>query len=72
MYQGTLTVEKRDDNEYYVEFCDVSFRYPNTESFSLRHVNIKFRIGEKLAIVGMNGSGKDHFYQAAVPSLRPH
>lgn len=61
MYQGTLTVEKRDDNEYYVEFCDVSFRYPNTESFSLRHVNIKFRIGEKLAIVGMNGSGKTTF-----------
>lgn len=61
MYQGTLTVEKRDDNEYYVEFCDVSFRYPNTESFSLRHVNMKFRIGEKLAIVGMNGSGKTTF-----------
>ncbi len=26
MYQGSLTVEKRDDNEYYVEFKDVSFR----------------------------------------------
>lgn len=28
MYQGSLTVEKRDDNEYYVEFRDVSFKYP--------------------------------------------
>ncbi len=61
MYQGTLTVEKRDDNEYYVEFRNVSFRYPNTESFALRHVNLKFKVGEKLAIVGMNGSGKTTF-----------
>ena len=61
MYQGSLTVEKRDDNEYYVEFRDVSFRYPNTDSYALRHVDLKFRIGEKLAIVGRNGSGKTTF-----------
>ncbi len=61
MYQGMLTVEKRDDNEYYVEFRDVSFRYPNTEAYALRHVNLKFKVGEKLAIVGMNGSGKTTF-----------
>ena len=57
MYQGSLTVEKRDDNEYFVEFRDVSFRYPNTEAYALRHVNLKFKVGEKLAIVGRNGSG---------------
>ena len=61
MYQGSLTVEKRDDNEYYVEFKDVSFKYPNTEIYALRHVNIKFKVGEKLAVVGMNGSGKTTF-----------
>lgn len=61
MYQGSLTVEKRDDNEYYVEFRDVSFKYPNTESYALRHVNLKFKVGEKLAVVGMNGSGKTTF-----------
>ena len=61
MYQGSLTVEKRDDNEYYVEFRDVSFQYPNTNTYALRHVNLKFKIGEKLAVVGMNGSGKTTF-----------
>ncbi len=61
MYQGTLTVEKRDDNEYFVEFRNVSFKYPNTETYALKNVNIKFRVGEKLAIVGMNGSGKTTF-----------
>jgi len=61
MYQGSLTVEKRDDNEYYVEFRDVSFKYPNSDVWALRHVNLKFKIGEKLAVVGMNGSGKTTF-----------
>lgn len=61
MYQGSLTVEKRDDNEYYVEFRNVSFRYPNTDTYVLKHVNLKFKVGEKLAVVGMNGSGKTTF-----------
>jgi ATP-binding cassette subfamily B protein len=61
MYQGSLTVEKRDDNEYYVEFKDVSFKYPNTDIYALHHVNVKFKVGEKLAVVGMNGSGKTTF-----------
>lgn len=65
MYQGTLTVEKRDDVEYYVEFRDVSFKYPNTDTYALRHVNLKFKIGEKLAVVGMNGSGKTTFIKQA-------
>lgn len=61
MYQGSLTVEKRDDNEYYVEFRDVSFKYPGADTYALRHVNMKFKVGEKLAVVGMNGSGKTTF-----------
>lgn len=61
MYQGTLSVEKREDEHYDIEFRDVSFRYPNTETYALRHVSLKLRIGEKLAVVGMNGSGKTTF-----------
>jgi len=56
MVQGTLPVEKRDDREYEVEFRDVSFKYPNTDSWALHHVNFKFKIGERLAVVGMNGA----------------
>ena len=61
MYKGTLTVEKRDDVEYYVEFRNVSFKYPGTDTYALRNINMKFKIGEKLAVVGMNGSGKTTF-----------
>lgn len=61
MYQGSLTVEKRSDRNYEVEFRDVSFRYPGSEEYALRHVNMKFKVGEKLAVVGQNGSGKTTF-----------
>lgn len=61
MYQGSLTVEKRSDRKYYVEFRNVSFKYPGSENYSLRNVNMKFEIGKRLAVVGMNGSGKTTF-----------
>ena len=61
MYQGSLTTEKRSDRQYTVEFRDVSFRYPESEQYALRHVNMKFKVGERLAVVGMNGSGKTTF-----------
>ena len=57
-YDGTLPVEKRTDNEYRLEFQNVSFRYPGAEDYVLKNINIKFRIGEKLALVGLNGAGK--------------
>lgn len=61
MYQGSLTTEKRSDRKYEVEFRDVSFKYPGSDQWALRHVNMKFRVGSRLAVVGMNGSGKTTF-----------
>ena len=61
MYQGSLTTEKRADRRYEVEFKDVSFKYPGSDIWALRHVNMKFKVGKQLAIVGENGSGKTTF-----------
>ncbi len=57
-YKGTLTIEKGNNTSYEIEFHDVSFKYPNSDVYALRNLSIKFAIGEKLAVVGMNGSGK--------------
>ena len=57
-YKGTIPTEKRNDNEYEFEFRHVWFKYPNTEQYVLRNVNMKWRIGEKMALVGRNGCGK--------------
>ncbi|HML49707.1 MAG TPA: ABC transporter ATP-binding protein, partial [Clostridia bacterium] len=57
-YRGTLTTEKRADNDYELEFHDVSFRYPGSEQYALKNINLKLNVGRRLAVVGMNGSGK--------------
>ncbi len=57
-HQGTLTTEKRADNEYELEFHNVSFKYPGTKEYVIKNLNLKFNIGRRMAVVGMNGSGK--------------
>lgn len=57
-YKGSIPTEKRDDNEYEFEFKHVYFKYPGAEQYVLRDINLKWRIGEKMALVGKNGSGK--------------
>jgi len=49
------------DRDYEIEFRDVSFKYPRSESYALKDVSMKFKIGERLAVVGPNGSGKTTF-----------
>lgn len=58
LYRGKLPVEKRSDDEYEIEFRDVSFRYPGSDVYALKNFSIKLRIGERMAVVGKNGSGK--------------
>lgn len=58
MYQGKLPVEKRSDGIYRITFRNVSFQYPGTDRYALKNFSMELTVGEKLAIVGMNGSGK--------------
>lgn len=60
-YEGTLPVEKRFDNEYELEFRNVSFHYPNSDRLVLKNVSFRLKLGQKLAIVGANGAGKTTF-----------
>lgn len=60
-YEGTIPTEKRDDNIFEIEFRDVSFKYANSETWALRHVNQKITLGTKNAVVGKNGAGKTTF-----------
>ena len=61
MYQGSLAVEKRSDKRYDIEFKDVSFQYGGSDAFAVKNLNLKLKVGERLAVVGMNGSGKTTF-----------
>lgn len=49
----------------------MSFAYPNTDRLVLRDINVKIRQGEKIAIVGENGSGKTTFFLLLAGLYRP-
>ena len=52
---------KMDCKEIHIEFKNVSFKYPGTDTYALRNVSVEFRNGYRYAIVGTNGSGKTTF-----------
>ena len=58
MHQGTIPIEKRRDNQYEIEFKNVSFKYPGSDTYAIKNLSMKLNIGQRLAVVGMNGSGK--------------
>lgn len=41
-----------------IVFADVSFRYPGSEAWAVRHIDFTLRPGERIAFVGENGAGK--------------
>lgn len=58
MTYGDKTI---DLEEVEIEFRHVYFRYPAAESDTLRDISLTIGKGERLAVVGRNGSGKTTF-----------
>ncbi len=46
---------------YEFRFENVSFRYPESERYALKNLNLTLAAGERLAVVGLNGAGKSTF-----------
>lgn len=53
------------------EFRDVSFRYPGSESYALRHVSLTLEAGRRLSVVGRNGAGKTTFIKLLTRLYHP-
>ncbi len=41
-----------------IEFCNVCFKYPGSEEYTLKNLSFKIGSGKKIALVGVNGAGK--------------
>ena len=41
-----------------IEFCNVSFKYPNSEKYVLNNCTFKIMPHEKIGLIGLNGAGK--------------
>ena len=51
---GTL----KPSNNPKIEFCNVSFRYPNAEQYVLKNCSFTIEPHEKIGLIGLNGAGK--------------
>ena len=47
-----------DRDQIEIDVRDVSFRYPNSNTQVLNHINFSISKGEHVAVVGLNGAGK--------------
>lgn len=54
-----------------IEFCNVSFKYPNTTHYALENVSVKIPPKSKITIVGLNGSGKTTFTKLMLGLYKP-
>ena len=54
-----------------IEFVNVSFKYPDTDRYVLKNINIKKKAGERLSIVGYNGAGKSTFIKLLCRFYKP-
>ena len=53
--------KKVSGENHVIEFSHVSFKYPRSEQYVLKDINLKITSGEHLSVVGLNGAGKTTF-----------
>ena len=75
-YLDELEYEGRDPKakpleRFGIEFEDVCFTYPNTDVEVLHDISVRIGEGEKVAIVGENGSGKTTFVSLLCAMYEP-
>lgn len=56
-----VRLEAEKNEKWSVEFDHVSFHYPGSHEDVIHDLSLRFEAGEKMAIVGKNGSGKTTF-----------
>lgn len=69
--RGTTPLAEVVQGDFVIQFENVSFMYPFTEVYALRNVNCSIHKGERISIVGENGSGKTTFIKLLLRLYEP-
>ncbi len=56
--QSSVVASLLKNNDYVIEFKDVSFKYPSNDNWTLRHLSFTIDSKKRVALVGENGAGK--------------
>lgn len=58
-------------NGYEIEFVNVTFKYPGTNTNIYENLNFKIEEGKRIAIIGLNGVGKTTFVKLLMRLYKP-
>lgn len=68
----SFTGVKKLPFQHSVELQDICYRYPNTETDVLQHINLKVEKGERIGVVGVSGGGKTTLVDILLGYLKPY
>jgi ABC-type multidrug transport system fused ATPase/permease subunit len=71
--ESTLENKKKDSDIFnkVLTLKNVAYKYPNSDSFALKNINIDLPLNSKIGIVGITGSGKSTFVDIILGLLKP-
>ena len=57
-FKKAMNFPRSGEDLYKIKFENVSYKYENSEKYTLENINVEINTGEKIALVGINGAGK--------------
>lgn len=66
-----VTYQLTKNDKITMRFEDVSFKYPESATYSVENVSFTIQAGEKIALVGANGAGKSTIVKLMARLLTP-
>lgn len=63
--------KSNEEEDVLIRFDDVKYRYPLTNRYVLKNINVSIKKGQHVAVVGANGSGKTTFVKLLLQLLNP-
>lgn len=75
-YKGELSLpekahENMDAKSHVIEFRNVCFRYPGSDEYALKNINLVLHVPMKISLVGRNGAGKSTLVKLLLRLYRP-
>lgn len=59
------------DKIHKIDICNVSFKYPGSDVYILKNINLSFKKGKSALIVGLNGAGKTTLIKLLLGLYKP-
>ena len=54
-----------------IQLKNIAYKYPNTQNYALKNINLKINKGDKIGIIGSTGAGKSTIVELITTLLEP-